>query len=113
MTLEEVAERWGLTPSGVDFALEQYQKVICEITHGMMSKLNYYAKDILQMAQERWCNTCELKKVQEPVKPINVGTYHKMYSKVRYGNCPICGYEVEKEEDRNFCSKCGRPLKWE
>ena len=61
MTLEEVAERWGLTPDGVEFALQQYQTIICEITHGMLSKLSYDAKTVLQVAQERWCDTCDLK----------------------------------------------------
>ena len=28
-TLEQVAADYGLTPDGVSFALEQYQKVIC------------------------------------------------------------------------------------
>ena len=64
MTLEEAAERWGLTPDGVDFALEQYQKIICEITHGMLSKLSYCAKDVLRVAQERWCDTCDLRNGQ-------------------------------------------------
>ena len=63
MTLRQIAERYGLTSDGVDFALSQYQIVISEITHGTMSKLSYYAKDIIQVAQERWCDTCDLKAV--------------------------------------------------
>lgn len=66
MKLKEIAENHGLTPEGVDYALTQYQIVICEITHGMMSKLSYDAKDIIQMAQERWCDTCDLKE-KEPL----------------------------------------------
>ena len=66
LTLKKVAENHGLTKDGVDFALSQYQIVISEITHGMMSKLSYYAKDILQVAQDRWCDTCELKQPDEP-----------------------------------------------
>lgn len=66
MKLKEIAENHGLTPEGVDYALTQYQIVICEITHGMLSKLSYDAKDIIRTAQERWCNTCDLKE-QEPV----------------------------------------------
>ena len=61
MTLEEVADNHGLTPEGVDYALRQYQIVISEITHGLLSKLSYDAHDVLQCAQERWCDTCELK----------------------------------------------------
>lgn len=61
MTLEELAENYGLTPEGVEFALQQYKTVICEITHGMLSKLSYDAKDVLRVAQERWCETCDLK----------------------------------------------------
>lgn len=66
MTLEQIAENHGLTPDGVDYALNQYQIVISEITHGLLSKLTYDAHDVLQIAQERWCDTCELKEAQEP-----------------------------------------------
>ena len=65
-SLEKVADDYGLTVDGVAFALEQYQTIICEITHGMMSKLTYRACDVLQVAQERWCDTCELKEAPEP-----------------------------------------------
>ena len=58
-TLEQVAADYGLTPDGVSFALEQYQKVICEITHSRMSKLSYYADDILRVANDVRCNGCE------------------------------------------------------
>lgn len=70
MKLKEIAEKHGLTPEGVDYALTQYQIVMCEITHGMMSKLSYDAKDIIQVAQERWCDTCDLKELEsvEPAK---------------------------------------------
>ena len=61
MTLAQIAENHGLTPEGVDYALRQYQIVMCEITHGAMSKLSYDAHDVLRVAQDRWCETCELK----------------------------------------------------
>jgi hypothetical protein len=80
MTLRQIAEKYGLTSDGVDFALSQYQIVISEITHGMMSKLSYYAKDIIQVAQERWCDTCDLKAVSGWISvkdrlPEKSGTY--------------------------------------
>ena len=61
--LEQLAEAYGLTVDGVQFALEQYQTVICEITHGRMSKLSYFADDILRLANDLQCEGCEL---QEP-----------------------------------------------
>ena len=66
MTLKQVAENYGLTPEGVDYALKQYQIVMNEITHGMLSKLSYDAHDVLRYAQERWCDTCDLKAEQKP-----------------------------------------------
>lgn len=73
MTLKEVADNHGLTPEGVDYALRQYQIVISEITHGLLSKLSYDAHDVLRCAQERWCDTCELKNEVAPWEPINGG----------------------------------------
>ena len=67
MTLNEICDRHGLTHEGVDFALSQYQKIIFEITHGMLSKLTYDAQFVLQTAQERWCDSCDLKEEQKPV----------------------------------------------
>lgn len=67
---------YGFGPDGLRFALEQYQKLIWSITNGRMSKLNYYAKDIVHVAEEcsrdeaRWvldgprhykCSSCESK----------------------------------------------------
>lgn len=59
--LKAVAEKYGLTQDGVDFALSQYQRVICEITHNRMSKLSYYANDILALANDLQCEGCEVK----------------------------------------------------
>lgn len=61
ITLESICEKYGLTEEGVDYALSQYGLVINEITHGLLSKLTYGAEYIIQTAQERWCDTCDLK----------------------------------------------------
>ena len=66
MTLKQIAENHGLTPDGVDYALRQYQTVISEITHGMLSKPSYDARTILSVAQDRWCETCELMEEKKP-----------------------------------------------
>ncbi len=109
MKLEEIAENHGLTPEGVDYALTQYQIVICEITRGMLSKLSYDAKDIIRTAQERWCNTYDLKE-QEPVT-----------MKLSYFSyiCSGCGSEIDCEFIEytggkiKFCPYCGRKVKWD
>lgn len=75
-SLEKVAADYGLTPEGVAFALDQYQTVISEITHGRMSKLSYYARDILSVANDVQCNGCELKEPQEPITGETSDGYH-------------------------------------
>jgi len=57
--IEKVASDYGLTVDGVEFALQQYQAVICEITHSRMSKLSYYADDILRLVNDIQCEYCE------------------------------------------------------
>lgn len=64
-TIEKVAEDYGLTVDGVSFALEQYGKVIYDITNGMLSKLGYCAEDILRLANDVQCEGCELKERSE------------------------------------------------
>ena len=112
MKLKEIAENHGLTPEGVDYALTQYQIVICEITHGMMSKLSYDANDIIRMAQERWCDTCDLKG-QEPIEP------KVTKRKTGFGNvlscwfdCGNCNKPIEHLTYR-FCPYCGKGIKWD
>ena len=58
--LARLAEKYGLTPDGVEFALSQYQRIICEITHGRLSQLSYYAQDVLALAHDLQCDGCEL-----------------------------------------------------
>ena len=106
MTLEEIAKNHGLTPEGVNYALTQYQIVISEITHGMMSKLSYDANDVIRVAQERWCDTCELKE-QESVEP-------KWASGYEGGVDALCGSCMTWLADRlwNYCPHCGKKIKW-
>ena len=92
MTLRQIAERYGLTSDGVDFALSQYQIVIFEITHGLMSKLSYYAKDIIQVAQERWCDTCDLKalsgwiSVKDRLPEEHESIFYKLLGTTKWSN---------------------------
>ena len=106
MELKEIAENHGLTPDGVDYALTQYQIVICEITHGMMSKLSYDAKDIIRMAQERWCDTYDLKK-QEPVKPELRMSKHGFRQWIVCGNC-----YGKMRGLYDYCPWCGKKIRW-
>ena len=59
--IDKLCNKYGLTPSGIEHALDQYQRIICDITHGTLSKLTYDADTVLQCAQQRWCDTCDLK----------------------------------------------------
>ena len=106
-SLERLAEDYGLTVDGVQFALEQYQTVICEITHGRMSKLSYYARDILSVANDVQCNGCELKEAQEPIRPNEI----RHGDVLMYYQCPACTSAL-RAVDR-YCSQCGRKVKWD
>ena len=111
MTLEEVAENHGLTPEGVDYALRQYQIVMCEITHGMMSKLSYDAKDVIQVAQERWCDTCDLKEREEETEIEQIWSpgYRTYADKCECGAIWIPVYCTNS----NYCPECGKMVKWD
>ena len=119
MKLEEIAENHGLTPEGVDYALTQYQIVICEITHGMMSKLSYDAKDIISTAQERWCDTCDLKE-REAVEPKVSEWLEDSDPGQEYGTtwaCWKCMHSIHKpyiwnpyDSGYNYCPYCGAKM---
>ena len=112
MTLREICNKHGLTPKGVDYALMQYQTVICEITHGMLSKLTYDASIVIHTAQERWCDGCDIK---------NADTRENVHGKwIKYPSgeliCSKCCHRRIKNAlgDRQhwfalpkFCEACG------
>ena len=50
-----------MEPEDILFSLKQYMTVIHELTNGRMSKLNYYAEDIIHEVQDVFCDGCELK----------------------------------------------------
>lgn len=52
---------YEMKPEDIQFSLEQYLNVIHELTYGMMSKLNYYAEDIIKLVHDRFCNHYGLK----------------------------------------------------
>ena len=52
---------WEYTPKNIKFIFHQYSEVMTTITGNKMSKLSYYAKDVIQVAQEFWCEECDLK----------------------------------------------------
>lgn len=111
MTLKEVAENHGLTPEGVDYALTQYQIVLCEITHGMLSKLSYDAKDVIRIAQDRWCDTCDLKEREEEtnVKQFWSDIYSDYANKCKCGAMWIPLYGTYS----NYCPGCGKMVRWD
>lgn len=86
--IERIATDYGLTVDGVSFALDQYQTIISEITHGLLSKLSYRANDVLQVAQERWCETCEIVKAHEP-RVMAVDEVEKLVMTKRIDRDPI------------------------
>lgn len=52
---------YEMKPEDIRFSLEQYQIVIGNLTNGRMSKLNYYARDIISEVNDCFCDGCELK----------------------------------------------------
>lgn len=106
ITLESICEKYGLTEEGVDYALSQYGTVICEITKGLLSKLTYSAEYIIQTAQERWCDTCDLKDIEaEPVRHghwIWIGGYGYQH---RCSECVMC-----VPHKSSWCPHCGAKM---
>ena len=50
---------YEMTPKDIRFSLEQYTKVIDRLTGGRMSKVNYYADDIVSVVNDFYCDECE------------------------------------------------------
>jgi len=113
--IEKTALDYGLTPDGIEFALQQYQKVICEITHSRMSKLSYYADDILRVANKVWCDYCEIKAERDALLGERTAVWH--YHNDAHGQwweCGNCGKVCHKNpHDKKFCSICGFIMKME
>ena len=51
-TLNDICADYGLTPVGIRHALDQYKKVIYELTNGRLSKLTYNGNFIISEAED-------------------------------------------------------------
>ena len=121
-TLKKVAQDYGLTPDGVRYALSQYQKVIEELTGGMLSKLNYTSEAVCECVKARVGNQAHLKRwlemvlsntnpldhkaraafaeclakvnaMENDVKPVVHGQWEMIDTTVeQIWRCSICGY---------------------
>lgn len=52
-------------PQDYEFILEQYSKVLVELTDGKLSKPRYYARDIISIVNDCYCENCDLKRDQQ------------------------------------------------
>ena len=48
----------GYEPEAYHFIIQQYEEVLMHITGGRMSKPTYYARDIISVADDYWCDHC-------------------------------------------------------
>lgn len=55
---------YEMSPEDIRFSLENYRIVIYSLTNGRMSKLNYYASDIISEVNDCFCDGCY--KLDEP-----------------------------------------------
>lgn len=124
-TLKKVAQDYGLTPDGVRYALSQYQKVIEELTGGMLSKLNYTSEAVCECVKARVGNQAHLKRwlemvlsntnpldhkaraafaeclakvnaMENDVKPVVHGQWKRMFDDDQYEGTCVCS-ECEME----------------
>ena len=61
--LKSICDDFGLTPDGVRYALEQYQRVVTELTGGRFSKLTYDAAliiDEVEACRADLCGECDM-----------------------------------------------------
>ena len=61
----KVLDNYGIDSTNpvesLQFVLAQYQKIICELTHSRLSKLTYYANDVISEVESIYANeTVEL-----------------------------------------------------
>lgn len=56
MAMCETLENYGISASdpliNLTYVLEQYQKIICELTHSRLSKLTYNATDVMALIDD-------------------------------------------------------------
>lgn len=50
---------YEMTPEDIRFSLKQYTIVIDRLTGGVLSKINYYADDIVSFVNDIYCDGCE------------------------------------------------------
>lgn len=139
-TLKKIAQDYGLTPDGVRYALSQYQKVIEELTGGMLSKLNYTSEAVCECVKARVGNQAHLKRwlemvlsntnpldrkaraafaeclakvnaMENDVKPVVHGRWEFDAFTAEYGNPYHCSIcKEEYDNTHNYCPHCGAKM---
>lgn len=51
----------GYEPEAYNFIIHQYERILTYITKGRMSKPTYFAKDVIQLMNDVFCEYCEYK----------------------------------------------------
>lgn len=89
--LTYILNEFGLfTPDDLIYVLHQYQKVITELSHGMLSKFTYSANDLIKVFREKeWFDY----DIAKPDKGQKVLVWFEYF---RYGdyNCPYQTYGI-------------------
>ena len=96
-SLKSICRDYGLSSEGVRYALEQYQKVIFEITDGLLSKLTYDADTIINKAYE--CYERAFENYNEP----RVMTLEE----VKAFDWEYCYLEEERLPGKEYRAVCG------
>ena len=56
-----IHKKWGLYPDHIDWALDNYEKTLYELTGGKLSKVLYSSAFIVETVREHFCENCDRK----------------------------------------------------
>lgn len=116
LSFKKICDDFGLTKIGVRHALEQYQIIITELTHGSFSKLTYDAPVILDKIRECF------EKEWSDMEPVRHGRWIKMTGMMPpeyhgHYECSECQWHMKgirnswtREEDMLYCPNCGAKM---
>ena len=101
--LAKLCADFGLTPYGVRYALEQYQKVIVELTHGKFSKLTYPAELIVEPKRGRWIKS-------ETSEAFDIAGVKTWALKAKCSECGFVHKFIEAHMCYRYCPSCGAAM---
>ena len=93
----KLLEEFGIAEGCVSDVIGTYERVLAELTGGLLSKPTYTKQEVIDAVTQRFCEDCDMKKSFLPVVVFDDGK--------KSIHCGVCGKGLRRND--KYCPYCG------